>query len=364
MNPPESVFPAPKIPQVFILHGDDDFAMEQEIKHIQAMLGLAISASDTSIQSFEGRPFNDPQVERAAQTPDLFSPRRLVILKDPIFPHARKKKTGSTGDPEDSESKDNLVSEKFIHMLEELDEKTYFIIAVADDFKGGKEKGKWTVLGPGYWLTRWAQKSKGKAEISAFKLPDMKEINAWIQAEAERQDGKINPQAAAELTFHFGNDTRILSQEITKLLIYVDRKRPVDVGDVKDLCNYGGEGNIFNMIDNLANGDARSAMVQYHLLLQEGDPASIFAMIVRQFRQLILTQEMVAEQKSEGDIAIEFKIPDFAARKLVQQTRRSTNVRLAGIYHRLLEIDAASKTNAGMPLDVAIDAFIQEMARR
>jgi DNA polymerase III subunit delta len=364
MNPPEFVSPASKVPQVSILHGDDDFAMEQEVKRIQAALGLAVSASDSSIQAFEGRPFSDPQVQRAALTPDLFSPKRLVILKDPVFPRTKKKKTSDSVEPEDIEGKDKLVSEKFIHMLEELDEKTYFIIAVADEFKGGKEKGKWVELGPGYWLTRWAQKSKGKAEISAFKLPDMKEINVWIQAEAVRQVGKINPAAAAELTFHFGNDTRILSQEITKLLIYVDRKRPVEAGDVKDLCNYGGEGNIFNMIDSLANGDARTAMVQYHLLLQEGDPVSIFSMIVRQFRQLILTQEMVAEQKSEGDIAIEFRIPDFAARKLMQQTRRFSSSQFAGIYHRLLEIDAASKTNAGMPLDVAIDAFIQELAHR
>jgi DNA polymerase-3 subunit delta len=364
MNLAQTVSPAPKVPQVSILHGDDDFAMEQEVKRIQAALGLVISASDSSILAFAGRPFNDPQVLRAAQTPDLFSPRRLVILKDPVFPRTKKKKSGDSGEPDDPESKDNLVSEKFTHLLDELDQKTFFIISIADEFKGGKEKGKWTILGPGYWLTRWAQKSKGKAEIYAFKLPDMKEIKAWIQAEAERQEGKINPRAADELAFHFGNDTRILSQEITKLLIYVERKHSIEVDDVIGLCNYGGEGNIFNMIDGLANGDARTAMVEYHLLLQEGDPASIFSMIVRQFRQLILTQEMLAEQGNETDIASEFKIPDFAAKKLIQQTRRFTSIRLVEIYHRLIEIDAASKTNAGMPMDVAIDAFIQELARR
>jgi len=363
MNLPESVPPAQKIPQVSILHGDDNFAMEQEVKRIQAALGLVISPSDSSIQKFEGREFNDPEIERAARTPDLFSPKRLVVLKDPVFPRTKKRKGAGQVEQEDADSADNKVFEKFIHMLDELDEETYLLISFGDDFKGGKEKGKWTVLGPGHWLTRWALKTKGRAEISAFKLPDMKEINPWIQAEAVRQEGKINLQAAAEMTFHFGNDTRILSQEITKLLIYADRKRPVEVGDVKDLCNYGGEGNIFNMIDGIANGDARNAMIQYHLLLQEGDPTSIFSMIVRQFRQLILIQEMVAEQKSEGDIAVEFKIPGFAARKLVQQTRRFTGTRLAGIYHRLLEIDAASKTNTGMPLDVAIDTFIQEMGR-
>jgi hypothetical protein len=48
----------------------------------------------------------------------------------------------------------------------------------------------------------------------------------------------------------------------------------------------------------------------------------------------------------------------------VQQIHRFNRLKLAGIYHRLLEIDAASKTSAGMPLDVAIDAFIQEMGRR
>ncbi len=355
--------PAQKILQVSILHGDDDFAMDQAVKNIQAALGLFVSTSDSSIQKFEGRTFDDPEMERAARTPDLFSPKRLVVVKDPVFPRVKKKKGAVSGEQEDTESADAKISEGFIHLLDSLDEKTYFVITVGDEFKGGKEKGKWTVLSPGNWLTRWAMKSKGKAEISAYKLPDMKEINAWIQAETGRQGGKIIQQAATELAFHFGNDTRTLSQEIAKLLIYVDGNRPIEVGDVKDLCNYGGEGNIFNMIDGIANGDARNAIVQYHLLLQEGDPTSIFSMIVRHFRQLILTQEMAAEQKSEGDIASEFKIPDFAARKLVQQTRRFSSIRLAGIYHRLLEIDAASKTNAGMPLDVAIDAFIQEMAR-
>ena len=355
--------PAQKIPQVSILHGDDDFAMEKEVKRIQATLGLTVSVSDSSIQIFDGRPFNDPQVERAAHTPDLFNPIRLFILKDPVFPHPKKKKGAEQVVPEDVENEDIKSSEKFIHMLDGLDENTKFVIVVADEFKGSKDKGKWVKLNPGNWLSRWTMKSKGKAAIFTFKLPDMKEINAWIQAEVDHQEGKINPRAVAELVFHFGNETRILSQEITKLLIFVNRERPIEVGDIKGLCNYGGEGNIFNMIDGIASGDASKAMIQYHLLLQEGDPASIFSMIVRQFRQLILTQEMVAEQKSGGDIAAEFRIPDFAARKLMQQTSRFSNTQLSGIYHRLLEMDAASKTNLGMSLDVAIDAFIQEMGR-
>jgi DNA polymerase-3 subunit delta len=359
MVSPVSLTSVQKIPQVLILHGDDEFAMEQETRRIQAALGLSSSPSNASTLVFEGRSFNDPEVERAARTPDLFSQQRLVILKNPMFSRTRKKKAG-----DEEEGGDSGASRGFIHLLEGLDETTHFLIVIEDEFKGGREKGRWTTLGPGHWLVRWAMKSKDKAGIFAIKLPDMKEIQAWIQEEADRQEGKITPQAAAELVFHFGNDTRILNQEISKLLLYVDRKQPVEVVDVQGLCNYGGEGNIFVMIDALANGDARSALIQYHLLLKDGDPASIFAMIVRQFRQLILTQEMVAEQKAEADIAAEFKIPEFAARKLVQQIHRFNRLKLAGIYHRLLEIDAASKTSAGMPLDVAIDAFIQEMGRR
>jgi DNA polymerase-3 subunit delta len=144
--------------------------------------------------------------------------------------------------------------------------------------------------------------------------------------------------------------------EIHKLLAYVNYKRPVEPDDVELLTADVGQGNIFAMVDALGNQNGRLAQGMLHRLLEQQDPISIFGMVVRQFRLLLLTREILDGGENMGDIARLLKVPPFVADKLVSQARRFSAPVLEAIYHRLMEIDEAIKTGK-VPGDLALDTL-------
>jgi DNA polymerase III subunit delta len=356
--------PVAPVAQVTILHGDDENAIQQAVIQIEHNLGMIASAADTAIATFVNIPLDDPALKTAVLTKDLFSNLRLVVVKNPIFPRSTKKKKGEIDPGSTDEEDSSKVKEGFLDLLNNLPDSTKLILCIEDGFKGGWDKGNWIVLGPGHWMVKWTEKAKVKAVLQSFKLPSIREMPAWIQKETIRQGGKISPQAAADLIAHFGNHTRQISLEIEKLLTYVGVNRQLEPRDVKALCEYGDEGNIFTLVEAIAKGDAKSGMHELHLLIQQQEDVNIFAMVVRQFRQLILTQQMLADKLGIYDVINEFRIPEFAAKKLVDQAHRFTASQLSTTYHRLLDIDAESKTNEGMKLIPAMETLIIDKSKR
>ena len=63
--------------------------------------------------------------------------------------------------------------------------------------------------------------------------------------------GQITPQAAVSLANQIGDDTRLASQEITKLLTYVNFARPVDVDDVEHLTPLTAKIGDFELVNAL-----------------------------------------------------------------------------------------------------------------
>jgi len=104
-------------------------------------------------------------------------------------------------------------------------------------------------------------------------------------------------------------------------------------------------------------GDGRKAMSALHRLLDEQDVQSIFGMIVRQFRLMLLAKDVLEQGGVEGSVAREIKQAPFVAKKISAQARRFSLQDLETVYRRLLEIDEAIKTGQ-IEVEVALDAFV------
>jgi DNA polymerase-3 subunit delta len=198
-----------------------------------------------------------------------------------------------------------------------------------------------------------------RALYRLYTLPRIGEMPEWVRKEARQQGGQFSPEGAAALVTHIGNDTRLASLEITKLLTYVDYKRPVGAEDVNDLTAQTGQVDVFDMVDALAGGNTRQAIGLLHRLLEVQDPLSLFGMIVRQFRLLLQAREVIEEGRG-AQIAGELHLHPFVADKLAAQGRRFNMPQLKSIYHRLLLLDEATKTGQS-PADLALDTFIAEI---
>ncbi len=137
----------------------------------------------------------------------------------------------------------------------------------------------------------------------------------------------------------------------------------MELEDVAELTAQGGEADLFAMMDAIAEGNARLAQNLLHRLLEEEDELSLFGMIVRQFRLLLLARELLDEGKGVADfLQAGISTSQFVAEKSLRQARRFSMAQLEEIYRTLYEMDGAVKTS-NTDLPTALDTFIVALAR-
>lgn len=326
-------------PVVYVFHGDDPFAIRRQVDAMVKQMGDPALA-DLNITRLDGKQASDDDIRSAANAMPFLTERRLVILTHPF-----------------AKLTSDATRKRFAALLDGLPPSTALVLVLDDTY----ERRDWKTLHGAHWLRRWMNAAGPRAMYKLCQLPAMNRMPEWIREEARRQGGLFNPDAAAALTAHVGNDTQLASLEINKLLIFVDFKRAVEVEDVEDMTAQGGQADVFEMVDAMASGNTRQALALLHRLLESQEPISLFGMITRQFRLLLQARELIDEGRG-SQTAGELRLPGFVADKLSNQARRFSMAQLEQIYHRLLLLDEAMKTSQ-TPSDLALDTFIAELAQ-
>jgi DNA polymerase-3 subunit delta len=180
----------------------------------------------------------------------------------------------------------------------------------------------------------------------------------WIHTRCDDLGGDINSDAAQLLAEWVAEDPFQADQELRKLIAYVDGARSIDVSDVKQLTPFQSQSNIFALVDAIGERKGSQAQRLLSRLLQDEDPGYAFAMVVRQFRLLLITREAL---DSGQPISNALSLPSFVIRKLEAQARSFSDPELKQIYSRLLDIDVGSKTGR-LDLEVGLDTLIASVA--
>ncbi|HWR66306.1 MAG TPA: DNA polymerase III subunit delta [Bellilinea sp.] len=343
------------LPVVTLLYGDDHQALHDRMEALAAQMGDP-SLADMNITRMDAAESStrEEDVRTAAYTLPFLTARRMVIVNNPV-----------------SLMRSESGRQKFFQTLSSLPESTAMVLVQDDTWiPGGNQRG-WKNLYEYkdhgkvkiHPLLEWARGASDKVKIEILRLPALNAMPGWIANEVKRQNGHMTPQAATTLAGIVGSDTGQARQEITKLLSYVDHKRPVEPEDVHELTAPGGQADVFVMVDALAMGDSRQALRQLGRLLEEQDAINLYGMVVRQYRLILMAKEArdngVASDDAVGRL---LGTAPFPAQKALNQARRYSFERLNQIYHRLHEIDRMAKTGQ-MDLEVALQAFVVEIGR-
>ncbi len=326
-------------PIVYIFHGSDEFEIKKAVETMYARMGDP-GLAELNTTRLDGRQCSEEELRTSASAIPFLAERRLVILSHSIA------KLGNAA-----------VRQRYEKFFDGLPETTALVLVVEDSIE---RRGKWASLRDTHWLRKWVQKAGSRALLQTFALPSLNEMPVWIMNRARELGGQFHPSAAQALANHTGNDTRLASLEIEKLLTYVDFTRRIEADDVELLVAAGGQSNIFDMVDALATGNKTTALKQLRALLEEQEILLVFGMIVRQFRLLIQAREILDERGTAATIQQEMGQVRFVADKLYLQAQRFSMQELEGIYHHLLEIDEAMKTSQ-MPGDLALDLLVAAM---
>jgi len=335
------------VKNIQVLHGDDAFSISREVKHALGLLG---SPTETEMNSLrlDGKTTSQEEIHNAVTTLPFFGSQRLVILD------------GMAG------RMDKARQEKFIKTLEGMPPSTILVLVLEDHRKWRKDGTQWLqsweVLNESHWLVQWLN-GKSNVAVKAFPLPDAREMDAWILKEAVAQGGKFAPDAAHELSQFVGNDTSIASQEIGKLLMYVNGKRPVSRDDVVALVSDAGTSDAFSMLDAMLEGRTKEAQAMLHRLLDDTPPEVVMGAMVHRFRQLIQVRDALdAGDDLQKLVSQRIIFGGKQAERVSSQARRFSIARLKEIYHRLLELDIQSKTSA-VDLGVNLEILAVELSR-
>jgi len=321
------------MPNIFFLHGNDEFAINRKIKDFESDFSDATTAGMNTAR-LEARTMTENDLNNAVNAMPFLAPKRLVILSNP------------------SAKFNNVATrKKFGEFLSNIPDTAKVVL---HELIEPKEVDK-------HWLIKWAEKNSTLIKTQSFFLPKQRDMPGWIINEAKNQSGKIEPQAASKLAEMVGVDTRQAGMEIAKLLAYVNWDRPVQGSDVEAVCIVTSQQSVFDFVDALSQGNAKVAQKLLHRLLENEDPFSLWGMVVRQFRLLIQAREILDGRGNKDDVARALGVHPFVAEKTTGQANRFSIESLENIYHRLLNIDEKVKTSQ-VTLDLALDTLIVELA--
>ena len=321
-------------PGVYLLHGEDEFAIEHKIAGLIAGLGDAAMA-ELNARRLDGRTHSLNELVNETSVMPFLANRRLVILTNPL-------EYGRT------------QQKRFTEILDKTPPSTALVLVVDHLLTPRRDREKNRI----HWLERWALAASERVEMTAFPLPE--NLIRWIQERAKESGGQFSYEAADTLARQVGAEPRILDQEVQKLLAYVNLARPVEAEDVLHLTPATARLPDFALLNALRDRKGRDAMRVLRRELEEKDPLSVFFGIVQQFRELLQAREVLDERGGEADVARLLNIHPYRAKLVVEQTRPLTMTYLEASYRRLLELDEAIKTGQ-MESGTALDMLVAEL---
>jgi DNA polymerase-3 subunit delta len=151
----------------------------------------------------------------------------------------------------------------------------------------------------------------------------------WVTATAESRNVKFDPDAARELVDALGADMMLIASEFEKLLLYVEGKNRVTLGDVETMVLAAKQRSLYELTDAISSKDRPRALALLHGLLNASDGGEDAAighlyMLARTFRQmLIISEKNVRDPRAIWQVLWQgFRMPPFAAEDLIKQARR------------------------------------------
>lgn len=320
-------------PTFYVFHGTDEFTCAETVAELRQRLESS-GAGELNTAFFDGEKVTLAELRHACETIPFLADRRLVIV---------------TGLLTRLQHRSDKFLQGLLDLLPRLPETTRLIFV------------EHRPLPEQHPVLRLAQQHE-RGYARRFEPPSASGLPRWIQQRAGRHGGRFSPEAAARLVQAVGDDLRLLDQEIVKLVTYAGPDREVTPEDVEALVPYTQQAIVFDLVDALGRRDGATAASVLEQLLSGGEhPMGILAMIIRQFRLLILVRELRERGENAASIARTLRLHPFPAQKLYVQATNFTLAQLEQVYRHLLATDEQIKTGELAP-EVALDLLVAGLA--
>ena len=303
----------------YLLAGEEALLRDDAVAAIRAA-ALAGAPVDFNLDRLDAEAIGPGQLIEAVRTLPVMAPRRLVELRDPS--------AGRAG---------QLLGDAIVESLTGLapDGPTVLVVVAAR----ADARARWV-------------KAFGTAVVRCDPPRRGRELVAFVEREARRQQVELERGAAELLAERVGAQLLMLRQEIAKAALMAGPGGRVKRAHVAAGTGDVAEEPIWDLTDAVGGGRTPEALVVLARLLRAGAPPPVLlGALASQFRRLL----RIASGERVGG-------PPFVLRKLESQARRFSRARLLACMRAIHETDAALKGATALAPEQALERLVIALA--
>ncbi|MDP2642289.1 MAG: DNA polymerase III subunit delta [Candidatus Peregrinibacteria bacterium] len=295
---------------IFLIFGEDNFSSNQKLKFYQDGFSKKYG-EDSNIEALDGKKLDIKNFETDLQSLPFLSEKKMIVIKD-LFAER------------DAEEQKEVAK-----IIEKTPE---FCVLIFYETANVKKT-----------LSLYKKIAQiGKIEV--FPALSPQESAQWIMKKAKQENIKISIITAKILADRVSGTLWTLTNEYEKLKTFANGEE-ITKAMVEELVLPNISASIFHMTDFIGGKKQKEAISTFELIEEsEGNAPQIFFMIVRHFRLLIQTFDMLKRGESQQSIMKKLGIQPFVVPKMASQCKNFTEKDLIEIYKKLLKIDTDFKT--------------------
>lgn len=259
-------------------------------------------------EQVDGEVFDPNNITGLLQGASLFTPQRLVILRDA--------------------AKNKPLWDALGDWVEKVPVETTLIIIEPELDR----------------RTKTYKTLKSKTEFKEFAPASGAQLVQWLQAEAKKLGAEIKSADAQYLIERTAGDQWRLSHEITKLASYKDG---ITHKAIDELVEPSAEGSAFELLDAALGGDQVKVQKLVASLKTQEDPYKLFGLLASQVHALAVIA--VAGDRTADQIAKDSGLHPFVVRKSQGVAKKLGAARIGEIVQQLASCDVQLKSTGTDP---------------
>lgn len=300
------------------LTGDNQYLINAELNKLTKELN---EPSDFSVTKLDGQLFNLEDIKLELSSYSLFTPKRLIILHEP--------------------SKIKGFDEYVSEMTEDIPESTQVVIV---EPTLDKRRSYYKFLQSG-------------TDLKQFNKLAKPALVKWIEAYIKEQGESISTSNADYLIDRVGDDQLLLSQELSKLILY---SKNIDKDSIDSMTESSTATTIFELLDAAFNLNTQKALELYNnQRLQRVEPEQILAMLSWQLNTVAIY--MASKNVPPSKVQSSSGLSPYTLTKAKQISTKLNFGDLKQFVSDLSSFDLRSKTTS-FDLDEGLKNFIVSLS--
>jgi DNA polymerase-3 subunit delta len=310
---------------LYLLYGEEAYLRDEAVRRITEAV---LSTKDFNYDLFYGSSTTAVEILSVAETLPVFSPWRLIILKEvDLLP--------------------DKEAESLLPYLSNPSPSTCLI------FVGEKVNMR----------KRFFSALKEKAVVVQFYHLFEQELVRWIRLRVRELGYKITEGAIEILKEEVGSTLGTLDNELKKISSYAAGKDIIEEEDVLQVVGSLRTPTIFNLTEAIGEKKVERAIKILRKILDEGEePPKVLAMITRQIRLLLKALELKKAGFSQDEIKANVGILPRFFGPFMDQLQKHTLEGLLTAFKRIQRADLELKTS-GKVKGRILEALILDLCR-